>query len=190
MNQPKELIELIEQHQNTLTDKNRDDFYESTTAILSICQRFYNKESAFQKDLEYVRGQLGLMMMMKSDKGQMGMTLEKLKEFYNRLLNSIISEVKSVGFPSKNDFKVDKSVNVNVHQNQSQTMEINFVVDAIKDELTGKQLKELKEIIKSEPDPKKAKSKTLEKIKEFGINVTSGIVSSIISNPTIWTMIG
>jgi len=84
-------------------------------------------------------------------------------------------------------------VNVNQNQNQhqlqtqSQEIAINIFLEAIKYELTGKQLKEIKAIITEEPEPEKAKSKVMEKLKSFGENVLSNIVANVITNPSIWS---
>lgn len=81
---------------------------------------------------------------------------------------------------------------VNVHQtqqqeqSQSQEIAIHIFIEAIKDELTGKQLKEIKAIIAEEPEPEKAKSKVIEKLKSFGENVLTNIVANVIINPAIW----
>lgn len=81
---------------------------------------------------------------------------------------------------------------VNVHQNQhvvqtqSQEIAINIFLESIKDELTGKQFKELKTIVSEEPEPEKAKNKVMEKLKSFGENVLTNIVANVITNPTIW----
>jgi hypothetical protein len=88
--------------------------------------------------------------------------------------------------------KSGQSTVVNVHQNQqqeqsqSQEIAIHIFLEAIKDELKGKQLKEIKAIITEEPEPEKAKSKVIEKLKSFGENVLSNIVANVITNPTIW----
>lgn len=72
------------------------------------------------------------------------------------------------------------------HATQNQTVILNIFIEAIKDEITGNQFKELKNIIKEEPDAAKAKSKIVEKVKSFGENVMANIVSNIITNPAIW----
>ena len=54
------------------------------------------------------------------------------------------------------------------------------------DELTGKQVKELQHIAKEEHDPEKAKVKIWEKVKSFGADVLSNIVTNIITNPNVW----
>lgn len=87
---------------------------------------------------------------------------------------------------------VDKSVHVNVNQSQSQSQTqeqkqvIEIFLEAIKDELTGKQFKELKEIAKEEPNPEKAKTKVLEKIKSWGGDLLANVVANIVTNPTVW----
>ena len=78
------------------------------------------------------------------------------------------------------------TLNVNQNQTQSQNIEINIFLESIKDELTGKQFKELKEIAKEEQDPEKAKSRILEKVKAFGTDVLYNILCNIITSPNIW----
>lgn len=78
---------------------------------------------------------------------------------------------------------IDKSINVHVNQTQSQQQSqfLDFFMDLIKDELTGKQYKEIKEIIETEPNPALVKTKLVDKIKSFGIDVVSNIISNIIT---------
>jgi len=190
MHQKEQIIELIKNHKENLESKDRDDVYESSTTIFSLCQRFYKNESAFQKEIEMIRSQLGVLLITQSDDYPV-FTLKTIKDLYRRLLNSMISEIENLGLPSKNDIKIDRSVNVNVNQNQSQyqKVELSFLIDILKDELNGRQLKELKEIVENESEPEVIKEKVNSKLVEFGINVTAGILSSLLSNPTIWGMI-
>lgn len=46
-------------------------------------------------------------------------------------------------------------------------------------------MKELIQIIKEEPDKDIAKNKIIDKLKDFGVGVLSGIVGNIITNPNI-----
>lgn len=82
--------------------------------------------------------------------------------------------------------------NIDVNQNQSQTQSqqiaIQLFLEAIEDELTGKQKKELKQIVEDYKDePEKVKPKLLEKLESFGIGILSGIVGNILTNPQILT---
>lgn len=72
-------------------------------------------------------------------------------------------------------------------QNQEQSSAVNMFLEAIKDDLTGKQVKELKEVIaESAGDKEKARNGIVEKLKSFGSDVASNIVANIITNPSIW----
>ncbi len=78
---------------------------------------------------------------------------------------------------------VDKSVNVHVNQTQSQqqSQSLDLFMDIIKEELTGKQYKEIKEIVETESNPTQVKTKLVDKIRSFGIDVVSNIISNIIT---------
>lgn len=88
--------------------------------------------------------------------------------------------------------KGDKAININVNQTQTQTQKqvqsiaIEIFIDAVRDELTGKQVKEIKEIYAQEPDVKKARTKIFDKIKSFGSDVASNVLANILTNPAIW----
>ena len=94
---------------------------------------------------------------------------------------------------------LNQSANINIHsnisntntQNQSQSQEIRILLDCLEDELSVKQLKELKQVVDEEKgDLEKAKPKVIDKIKSFGENVASNILANIITNPAIWSCLG
>jgi len=94
---------------------------------------------------------------------------------------------------------LNQSANINIHsnisntntQNQSQSQEIKILLNCLEDELSVKQLKELKQVVDEEKgDLEKAKPKVIDKIKSFGENVASNILANIITNPTIWALLG
>ncbi len=73
-------------------------------------------------------------------------------------------------------------------QNQAQTIAVELFLEAIKDDLTGRQIKELKEVVAaSNGDLQKAKPGIIEKLKSFGADITSNVVANLITNPAIWT---
>lgn len=91
----------------------------------------------------------------------------------------------------------NKHSGINIHnsitntQNQSQSQEIKILLNSLEDELSVRQLKELKQIVdKEKGDLEKAKPKLIEKIKSFSENVASNILANIITNPTIWSSLG
>ena len=163
-----------------------------SSTVESIVVQHFGAECSYKKDLDYVRKNLGVMLAWKNDKGYMGQDLETVKNFFAGLFDSLIDEIRTIGIPIKSS-KKDSLVNVNVTQNQSQEQQqyqeqiFSLFFESIKDEISGKQLKELKEIVSQEPDPEKAKPKILEKIKSFGSDVCASIVANIITNPIIWS---
>ncbi|WP_321978119.1 hypothetical protein [Prevotella sp.] len=78
------------------------------------------------------------------------------------------------------------AVTVNINQSQTQNQKINLFIEAISDELTGKQYKELQSIAQEESNPDTLKQKIVEKLKSFGGDVLSNIVANIITNPSVW----
>ena len=69
-------------------------------------------------------------------------------------------------------------------QSQQQEQTVDIFIEAIADELTGKQLKDLKAALADEKSGKKGS--LLEKIKSFGMDTLSNILANIVTNPAIW----
>ena len=119
---------------------------------------------------------------------------QDMKDSFRFEMESFVHEIETIGLLPVTDKEKGKTkmneVNINLSQNQSQQqsqqMALNIFLDAISDELTGKQIKEIKEIMAQEKDIEKAKPKIIEKISSFGLNVASNIIANIITNPNIW----
>ena len=72
-------------------------------------------------------------------------------------------------------------------QNQEQSLAVELFIEAIKDDLTGRQIKELKAVVEeSDNDLQKARPGILDKLRSFGTDVASNIVANILTNPMIW----
>lgn len=72
-------------------------------------------------------------------------------------------------------------------QSQEQSLAVELFIEAIKDDLTGRQIKELKAVVEeADNDLQKARPGILAKLKEFGGDVTSNIIANILTNPIIW----
>lgn len=86
----------------------------------------------------------------------------------------------------KEDINLNVTVNNNnsQSQNQEQSTQVQQFLDAFRDELTGQQLKELKSVI-ADNDLHKAKPKIMDKLMEFGGNVASNILATILTNTAI-----
>jgi len=116
--------------------------------------------------------------------------IPKFKSQWKILLQGYIVELEKIG---KTETKIKhplNNINLTVsqtqtqEQSQTQTIEIEKIINAIKNELTGRQIKELDLIIKEPDTPKKSK-KITDKLMSFGTNVAAGILSNILSNPKI-----
>lgn len=72
-------------------------------------------------------------------------------------------------------------------QSQEQSLAVELFIEAIKDDLTGRQIKELKSVVaEADNDWQKARPGILAKLKEFGADVASNIVANLLTNPMIW----
>jgi len=73
-------------------------------------------------------------------------------------------------------------------QNQQQSLAVELFLEAIKDDLTGRQIKELKAVVaEAGNDLQKARPGIIEKLKSFGADVASNIVANLLTNPAIWS---
>jgi len=112
--------------------------------------------------------------------------IKDVKIMGESIVQASIDELEKLGIPSTvYDGKKD-SINLTMIQQQSnlQTVNIEIITKALQDELNGNQLRELQTILDSESDKVKKKSKLLEKLKEFGIDTLSGIISVILTKMT------
>jgi hypothetical protein len=122
-----------------------------------------------------------------------GITEKDIEEFkiqWEELLNSYIIELENFEIPEPIKKQPLNNINVTVSQNQTQeqkqkqSIEIELIVNAIKEELTGKQFKELESIIR-EPESSSKIKKIVDKLLSFGSDVAAGILGNILANPQI-----
>ncbi|MFC7445615.1 hypothetical protein [Mesoflavibacter profundi] len=79
------------------------------------------------------------------------------------------------------------SGNTNITINNTQQIVLNLFTEAVRDEITGKEYKELKEILKNyEREPEKTTSKIKERLKKMGGDVLTNIITNILTNPNIY----
>jgi len=87
----------------------------------------------------------------------------------------------------KTDTKESGGINIVNTQSQSQSQEYtNIFIEAIKDELTGKQQKELQSIVADTSlEENDKRTRIISKLKEFGENIMANIVANIVTNPNL-----
>ncbi|MBD5229477.1 MAG: hypothetical protein HDS69_05505 [Bacteroidales bacterium] len=95
-------------------------------------------------------------------------TLKALRE------NPTICEVKDL--PSNMN---NITINQNLTQNQSQTFSL--VLYSLKEELKGKEYRELEQILSSNTTREEKKQNIISKLKSFGENVAAGIVATLLT---------
>lgn len=102
-------------------------------------------------------------------------------------LPTIIPSKKSISKTGKEGININFNNTNNQSQNQEQSFAFNLFLESIKDDLTGRQVKELKKVVaENSNDLEKAKPCIIEKLKSFGSDVAASIVANLITNPSIW----
>ena len=128
-------------------------------------------------------------------------SVERLKPYERNIspenhikILGILEGIKNFPYEPENEIKAKSSERITINntqnntQNNAQQVILNVFIEAIKDEIKGKELKELKEIMKNyEKNPEETKSTLLEKIKGFGKDVLSNIMANIITNPDFYS---
>jgi hypothetical protein len=118
------------------------------------------------------------------------------KESAEELLNSLIKDLENFGIVKFSSDSSKTGVNINVnqnnHQNQSTSIsfQLDFLVEILKDELKGGQVKELKAILESSDEPEKKTKRFIDKIKSFGSDVASNILANLLTNPQVYEGLG
>lgn len=105
-------------------------------------------------------------------------------EFNDELKNDLLSNIDlamavvkcqphSQPLPS-----VVNNISNSQHQEQSQSVEISVITEALRKSLTGEQYDEIMELLRN----KSSKKSISDKLKDFGENVAAGILSTILSS--------
>lgn len=109
--------------------------------------------------------------------------MDSCKKQAREILETCLMELETFGVREQKQM-ANNGININLTQNQS--VNINLLISAIKDELTGAQMKEVEEIMNSPENQKDKKNKIFDKIKSFGVDVASNVLANILTNPAIW----
>lgn len=112
--------------------------------------------------------------------------LKSCKKQGKDILDACITELEIFGQPEQKKNE-NSGVNINLTQNQNQIVNITLLISTLEEELTGTQFRELNELMKINEPKSEKKKKIIEKIKSFGSDVASNILSNILTNPNIWT---
>ena len=119
-NQAQEIQSFLEKTLNDLSGLTRENMFGTVNTLDSVLIRCYDEKTAYMSDLKKIRIELRKLLDFNEDIPSLGWSLDEVKGWYKNLLESMISELNLIGLPSKNDIKIDKSINVYVNQTQSQ----------------------------------------------------------------------
>ncbi len=153
-------------------------------ATISILETIFGQKSKKIEEIEKIK-----LESLFSYNGRQKYYIETVKERGTAILEACILELEILGNPSQIYTGEKDSLNLTLSQSQhnTQTINLNLIIEELRKELTGNQLEEIQEILDSEvPNEEKNKS-VVSKLKDFGINTLSNIVAGIITNPAIYS---
>lgn len=192
------LISLL----NGIKDRVDEDKVNLKNLVVQLnghLERFYDSQNTYLSIADKLKRNILILERHKCDSisSEPRCNIHDIAEDTRVLCDSIIAEIKALGIPTRNSGN-DKSVNVNTtvtqsqeqKQTQQQDVIIKILIEAAKDELTGKQFKELLSIAKKTKDPVEAHKSIFAKLKEFGEDVVANIVANIMTNPQVWQNLG
>jgi hypothetical protein len=166
-------------------------------AKISESQKFNEWKTRTMQTLAHVYGEKHTSYLALKDirSFQYSDRTANAKSEASELLVGLIEDLKNFGFPKIND---DRSNGVNVLVNQHNTqnqstnvsIKLDFLIEILKDELKGYQVKELKEVLKSNDEVDVKKMKFIDKIKSFGSDVASNILANLLTNPKVYEQLG
>ena len=167
-------------------------------SVQSIFERYYANDKTFVKKVQQLGQYTQNLIHTKKDSLPLfdRCSTKEIAEDLRSVIDSAIEEVKAIGLPQTASKNAARAININntlsqtQSQNQKITIAVNILLDAIKDDLTGKQRKELLAIAKEASSPEEAHKGIMEKLKSFGENVSASIVANILTNPQVWDIIG
>lgn len=188
------IILLLSEYNDSIEHLDREKLYQITNSVHSIIVDYFPASDAFKVDLTRIRNNVFMLVSSKRDIGISGITLEREKKSLKIFIETLVNQISKIGLPTSPNNSMDNSITLHVSQNQEQTQEqkqfqkqiIEIFIESIRDEISGKQFKELKEIAREEKDPEKAKNRIFESLKKFGVDICSNIIANIITNPSIW----
>ena len=178
-----EEVENIGTNQSTVNERSYGvDAWKSAT--ISILETIFGQKSKKIEEVEKIE-----LKRQVSYNGPTEYYVETVKERARAILNACITELEILGNPSQIYTGEKESFNLTVSQNQqnTQTINLNIIIEELRKELNGNQLEEIQNILDSENSSEDKKKSIVSKLKDFGINTLSNIVAGIITNPAIYS---
>ena len=198
MDEQNNFIELLEQKKKEVSENN-NSLAILIESLLSVFERYYSSDKTFVKKAERLGQYTNVLLKVKKDKypTYSRCSTKEIAEDVTFLIDSVITEVRTMGLPVQQTANtVSRNININntltqsQEQSQEQDLIVNILLEAIKDDLTGKQRKEILEVARDAKTTKEAHQGIMEKLKEFGSDISASIVANILTNPQVWDVLG
>ena len=199
---------LIQEHRDRIPQLH---YKPSPPGCIGFSYYYYDDSACYQKWLATTKRYLEITFPNDKDIKEFDtVSSEKLSPEQQRKLLAIleafsslpsiipdarITEIKEKEGKGRNAINVTTNINNSNQQSQTQTQEqtlaVELFIEAIKDGLTGRQIKDLKQVVNdADGDLQKARPGIIDKLKSFGSDVASNIVANLLTNPMIWGGLG
>lgn len=174
-------------------DEDRVNLKNAVIQLNGVLERFYAPQDTQLLTADKLERHILILEKKQSDSflSEPRCNIHDIAEDTKNLCDNIIAEVKALGIPTR-EVSNDKAVNVSTtvlqsqEQSQHQDIIVKLLLDAAKEELTGRQRKELLAISEETRDTQAARKSIMAKLKEFGEDVAANIVANILTNPLVW----
>lgn len=161
---PQQEIQLLKTQIEKLKAKDFDlDAWKKYTII--ILARIFGDNSQKIKQIESIEYDYSSWSLR--DTTGSNTYLDSCKKLGREILQASVDELESLGLPKSKEVK-DEFFQV--------------ITNALQDELKGSQVKEIGQILGSGDSPEKKRVKILEKLKEYGSEISHDILSNILTS--------
>lgn len=151
---------------------------------INIIVRVYGKDSKQEEQIKSIN-----FRTFASLNGPRTNNSKNCNEQAKGLIEGFISDIKRFGLPENKDPNITQGINITLNQSQqqNQSIKLDVILGALQDELNGKQLKEIQEIIDNNEPIEEKKVSIINKIMSFGSGLASNILANILTNPSLYS---
>lgn len=183
------IISQLKKIDSEIDDLNLNDTHSRIAFFRRIIERHF-EGSSYLEDLDILKSNIDLLKLMKKENFNL-IKLSDVKSTVKGLIQNVISEIEHFNLPTMKQSKIDRSININNHNTNTNTQNVKvnleFLKELLNDNLTGKQYKDLQEILKEDNDTAILAPKLIDKIKSFGADVASNILAGLLTNPQVYS---
>ncbi|WP_320053321.1 hypothetical protein [uncultured Acetobacteroides sp.] len=158
-------------------DFDLDAWKGSTTILL---ERIFGESYSAIKTINQIRHRVSDLRALG---GNYNNNINQCKLQGKEVLEATITELETFGLP---ETKKKNSSGIEINLTQNQTVNVNLILSAIKDELTKSQWVEIEKLLKADEAKSTKHKKIIEIISGFGADVASNILANILTNPNLW----